>query len=260
MSKQSTQLETVYLADVLKSVTRETRLLGTVSDPVAQELLGSISIAALDKQLSALGIKNLRPLNAGASSVVLDAGEKVVRIGHGDSIPRPNIAEVLQAEHAGSVGGLRFEVLPKVDTKNITEDDVRQLQAQLSERGYKWGDAAPDNVGRFNGKLVVTDPGGLERDYSQSRANAVGEKRADAFLNLPKTDALAKFPELHATFESAAKAENRAKATFFGNPAGVVQVMDSFRLKVAEQLRAGQLAKDIQRDVLRDRASGPGRG
>lgn len=87
----------------------------------------------------------------------------------------------------------------------------------------------------------------------------IAHNRADAFLNLPKHDALARFPELRATFDSAAKAENRAKAAFLGNPAGVGQVMDSFRLKVAEQLRSGKLAGEPQRDSLRDRYSGPDR-
>jgi hypothetical protein len=94
----------------------------------------------------------------------------------------------------------------------------------------------------------------------QQDTTSTAEKRADAFLNLPKTDALAKFPELRSTFESTAKAENKAKAAFLGNPAGVAQVMDGFRLKVAEQLRAGQLAQDIHRDSVRDRPNIQDRG
>jgi hypothetical protein len=94
---------------------------------------------------------------------VLDAGDKVVRVGVGEVYPRPDLAEVLQADKAGQVGHLRYDVLPNADVHGITADEVRFLQVQLAQRGYHWSDAAPDNAGRVAGRLVVTDPGGLAK-------------------------------------------------------------------------------------------------
>ena len=103
----------------------------------------------------------MRPLSGGASSVVLDAGEQVVRIGIGPLVDRPRIPEMLQVRAAGTVVGLHYEVLPKANTRDITQADVDLMSNQLSERGYAWGDAAKDNLGRHEGRLVVIDPGGL---------------------------------------------------------------------------------------------------
>ena len=150
------------LIEALNASTRETRW-GTVPDPVAREVLNSRSIHDLDRELAALGMKDLQPLSAGASSVVLQTGGKVVRVGVGEPAPRPNIPEVLQAEQSGSVGYLRYEVLPRVETHGITPADVQQLHGQLKSRGYEWGDAGPDNAGKLDGRLVVTDPGGISR-------------------------------------------------------------------------------------------------
>ena len=149
------------LIEALKASTRDTRLAGTVPDPIAEDVLKSRSVNALDAELASQGLRDLRPLGGGASSVVLDGGDKVVRIGIGEDAPRPNLPEVLQAERHGTVGNLRFEVLPKAETKGISEADVKELQASLKARGYEWDDAAADNAGRVNGRLVVTDPGGV---------------------------------------------------------------------------------------------------
>ncbi|WP_260434743.1 zeta toxin family protein [Burkholderia stagnalis] len=160
------------LLEALSVATRDTRW-GPVPDPVANEVLGSKSVRALDRELASLGIRDLRPLAAGASSVVLDAKDRVVRVGVGESIPRPKVPEVLQAERTGAVGFLRYEILPKVDTRGITQADVQALQDSLQRRGYVWGDAAPDNIGRLEGRLVITDPGGI------SPANPTKEMNGD---------------------------------------------------------------------------------
>lgn len=151
----------VGLVEALRAATRESRLVGPVPDPIAQDVLRARNLDALERELAASGVRGLKPLSGGASSVVLDAGENVVRIGYGEDIPRPDIPEVLQASQHGAVGGLRYEVLPKVDTASITPEDVATLTAQLAARGYQWGEAGSDNAGRHNGRLVVTDPGGV---------------------------------------------------------------------------------------------------
>jgi hypothetical protein len=151
------------LVGALTATTRETRLLGTTQDPVARDILESQHLQALDHKLASLGIRDLQPIAAGASSVVLDAGQDVVRVGMGDITPRPVIPEVLQAQREGTIGGLRYEILPKVEVTGISEQDVGAMLARLAERGYQWADAGIDNLGRINGQLVVTDPGGLQR-------------------------------------------------------------------------------------------------
>ncbi|WP_232484366.1 zeta toxin family protein [Burkholderia ubonensis] len=172
------ETETSGLLEALSAASRDTRW-GVVPDAVAKEVLGAKSVRALDRELASLGIRDLRPLAGGASSVVLDAKDRVVRVGVGESTPRPNVPEVLQAEHAGSVGYLRYEILPKVDTRGITQADVQSLQDVLKRRGYVWGDAGPDNVGRIDGRLVVTDPGGV------SPANPTKEMSGDRQKQTP---------------------------------------------------------------------------
>lgn len=157
------ELATSGLIDALGSTTRETRLLGNVPDPVAQEVLNSHSVKLLDRELVSQGFRDLRPLAAGASSVVLDAGDKVVRIGLGEGATRPNIPEMLQALRSGTVGVLRYEILPKIDTHGISEADVQAMETMMKERGYRWDDAAADNLGRQNGRLVISDPGGISQ-------------------------------------------------------------------------------------------------
>ncbi|TXT28378.1 MAG: Uncharacterized protein FD131_3155 [Rhodocyclaceae bacterium] len=151
------------LIGALAATTRETRLVGTTQDPVARDLIESQHLQALDQKLASLGIRDLKPIAAGTSSVVLDAGQDVVRVGMGDLTPRPIIPEVLQAQREGVIGGLRYEILPKVEVTGITEHDVSLMQSRIAERGYQWTDAGIDNLGRINGQLVVTDPGGLQR-------------------------------------------------------------------------------------------------
>lgn len=179
----------------LAAATRSTNLLGVVPDPIAQEVLASKSLELLGEELAGHGIRDLQPFAAGASSVVLRAGEKVVRLGLGDPVHRPAIPEVLQAERSGAVGFIRYEVLPKVDTDGITDAEVQALQERLQASGYEWGDAAPDNAGRHEGRLVVTDPGGVralaiapnlpkrsnmsERDVTGQTSNDLSEVAAE---------------------------------------------------------------------------------
>ena len=160
ISVAQSQPFTDSLIRALKASERTTRW-GVQPDPIAQDVLRSRSLGKLGQKIATLGLPPVRPLSGGASSVVLDAGEQVVRIGIGPLVDRPRIPEMLQVRAAGTVGGLHYEVLPKANTRDITQADVDLMSNQLSERGYAWGDAAKDNLGRHEGRLVVIDPGGL---------------------------------------------------------------------------------------------------
>ena len=151
------------LVNALNNSTRESSLVGKIIDPIAQDVLNSNSIKSLDGILASHGIRDLKPLSGGASSVVLDAGDKVVRLGLGEVTPRPNIPEVIQPLASGTVGYLRYEILPKINTKNISKLDVKTMETMMENRGYLWDDAAIDNLGRLDGKLVILDPGGISK-------------------------------------------------------------------------------------------------
>ena len=133
----------------------------TVIDPHAAEILKSSpgTLDAIDKFLKTVGVEETKPLAGGASSVVLDAGDKVVRLGQGKvDTGQPDIPEVLKSISSAEINGIRVEVNPKVTTTGITDADVETMKATLAAKGYAWGDAGTDNLGRLpNGKLVVID-------------------------------------------------------------------------------------------------------
>lgn len=153
------------LSEVLRSAKRNTSF-GLQPDPIAEQLLGNIGIAndlrLLETKLWDLGIEVVGVHGAGASSIVLDAGKFVVRLGAGECIPRPFIAELLQAPAYGKTGSVRWEVLPKIDTASITETDVDILSEALAGKSCELVDAGTDNLGRLpSGRLVIIDPGAV---------------------------------------------------------------------------------------------------
>jgi hypothetical protein len=150
-------------------------------DPVAQDILSvPDAVRVLEGVFTTAGLCNLRPLSGGVSSVVLDAGSKVVRLGMGKIPLRPKIPEVLQAEQSGAVEGIRYEVLPKADTENISEADVAAMSAALLHRGYKFSDPGADNIGRHEGRLVVLDSGAVEPLQRLQKAAAAAENSGPA--------------------------------------------------------------------------------
>lgn len=86
-------------------------------------------------------------------------------------------------------------------------------------------------------------------DQSQFRTGDVAIKRADAFLNMPKVQAISQYPELKPVFDQATKAENLAAAAMLGNPKGVARVMEVYRSKVAEHLRSGAIVQEAPRQL-----------
>lgn len=210
---------------------RDTRF-GPQPDPVAQDVLRAVDMSRLDRALAEHGIENLRPLSAGASSVVFDAGDRVVRLGLGDVVQRPNIPEVLQTQASGTVGNVRYEILPKASTENITEGDVLQMHAALDRRGFRFSDPGTDNLGRIGNQMMVIDPGAVAKaaDYAEkiiARETDTGTPTADALKMATEEASLAQSDlkavadrlgleaedaELRDVLEAAANSERWAKA------------------------------------------------
>ena len=148
----------------LKNATRNNRLIGTVPDPVAQDLLGSSSLPATLDLLSTEGLTSVAGvLGAGAGSIVLDTNLGALRMGVGplaNPVVSPNVNQVIKS---GVVKGIRYEVSPKADTSNITDKDVADMTASLAAEGLVFSDPGKDNLGRVNGKLVVIDSGSISK-------------------------------------------------------------------------------------------------
>ncbi len=150
------------LRSTLQAATRETRF-GAVQDPIAQSVVTSASFDKLAEQLPSIGVSAVSGvLGAGASSVVLDTPEGALRIGFGSDVALPKSSSVIAPIQSGEVGGLRYQLMPKADTTNITDADVQSVAKALAVDGLKLTDAGTDNIGRVDGKLVVIDPGAVE--------------------------------------------------------------------------------------------------
>ncbi|WP_126242981.1 zeta toxin family protein [Burkholderia gladioli] len=265
------------LREVLRSMTRNVpNLGGHYPDPVAQDIANSPHFAALEARLRALGLTHLTPLDARASSVVLAADDKhVVRLGTGELVQRPKIPEVLQPVASGEAGSLRYEVMPRADTRGITPADADRMAAALERQGYHWGDKGADNLGVINGRVVVLDPGGIEpmreerrQELSRQAEPAKAEKapepdagvdtaraprrravdhardaeRGRAFDTLGRDQALALFPELDAAYHHLETQTELATV-----PSAEIE-----RANLSEQIHRGRLPEgDVPDDVSR---------
>lgn len=177
----------------LSRATREVTIGGeriTAEDPIAADVLRSRDISALSDELKKHGITKVKPLSGGASSVVLDAGNRVVRLGTGELKARANIPEMLQAQASGTVGNIRYEILPKADLAGITDADVADMGAALSRRGYSFSDPGADNLGRVNGRMAVLDPGAVSKELKSSVDYAEKVLARETDTGTPTADAL----------------------------------------------------------------------
>lgn len=205
------------LRQVLQQLTRPSRIPGMVGelipDPIAQDLLSFPALDSVAAQLRAYGINQLQPLGYGASSVVLDAGDgRVVRLGIGHLVSVPSIPEVVQPLAAGMAGPVRFEIMPRAETRYMTDADVREIAIRLAQRGYEFSDAGIDNIGRLDGRVVVIDPGAVtERPRRRGNDDAIhqahetcddaNQKGTCTMIASSKYDVLRAFPDVKAMLE-----------------------------------------------------------
>ncbi len=105
-------------------------------------------------------LKDLECYNGGFSSVMI-IGDKVLKTGEKNTyeIPydkrflQPVIREYIKSERKCRGGYYDVhecvEVYERVDTENITDDDVYLVFKELLEKGILWADASPRNLGRL---------------------------------------------------------------------------------------------------------------
>ena len=130
----------------------------TAVDPRAISLFSQKStVDTIEQELSKLGIGSLKFIGSGKDSLAYDAGNSVVKFSPG-GLKRysSNIPEQLRPSFAKLIEGYGVEVMPKVDTK-VTESDLEELKKIITSKGYQWGDAAVDNMGKLGNRLVVID-------------------------------------------------------------------------------------------------------
>lgn len=130
----------------------------TAVDPRAISLFSQKStVDTIEQELSKLGIGSLKFIGSGKDSLAYDAGNSVVKFSpSGLKRYSSNIPEQLKPSFAKLIEGYGVEVMPKVDTK-VTESDLEELKKIITSKGYQWGDAALDNMGKLGNRLVVID-------------------------------------------------------------------------------------------------------
>jgi hypothetical protein len=153
------------VADALSQVLVPSRVPGMEGEaslhPNAEQMLRDPeSLAKVDQFLAKNGIDGVAPLKDGygTSSIVLDAGDKVVRLSPYGLRAASKIPEYVKPLAAMESKGIGAEIMPKLDTANITQADVETMQAKLAKRGLVWPDGGVDNLGRdAKGKLHILD-------------------------------------------------------------------------------------------------------
>lgn len=147
------------LSMILSSCQRKTSW-GLVDDPIAQDILKSPDLQQLEESLKEL-LPILKPLSYGTFHLVLCADENIVRLGLGTLQDRPNITEILQPIKQEQIGTLKYEIMPKADTKNVNKKHLDFILDQLEDKDYYWGDAGLDNIGLIDNKPVIIDSEGV---------------------------------------------------------------------------------------------------
>lgn len=157
------------LQKALRESTRPSRWNANSPDPHATDLLSYKRapevLDGIAGHLAEQGIEDVRPLSGGFESVVLDAGDRVAKIGMGaprDSELPAGVLGVLPYESTARFGPFRVELQKKVSTKRpdgspILDEDVANLESLLGQQWWDWGDAATDNMAFSGDQPVVID-------------------------------------------------------------------------------------------------------
>ena len=125
------------------------------SETEQNKLLDSIEIMIKEiAKFENVGLEDIKYVGRGGSSNVLEIGDKIFKTGfmrYGYEIPyHPRILEsILRHKVEDSSYFYYIELLEKVDTKNISDEDVQKVYNELREDGILWYDVKANNLGRL---------------------------------------------------------------------------------------------------------------
>lgn len=147
--------------------------------------------------LEEIGLRRFpRQIRVGYSSLVFPFGDIVVRLSkkaHREP-PRMNEPEILQPLYKQDLPHeMTVEILPRVETKNVSRTDVLDLQISLIKRGLYFFDGKTPNIGKLpDGTPIIVDGGAvvsrdrfLMMDNASSENIAGGAKRINQRINYP---------------------------------------------------------------------------
>lgn len=120
-----------------------------------RKLLQSIELIVKEiAEFENVVLEDIKYIGRGGSSNVLEIGNKILKTGfirYGYEIPyHPRILEsVLRHKVEDSSYFYFIELLEKVDTKNISDEDVQKVYNDLRNDGILWYDVKANNIGRL---------------------------------------------------------------------------------------------------------------
>ena len=118
---------------------------------------------------------NAKIIGYGETSVTLDVGDQIIKISclpvNQDMINETDglvaKADNLKTIKVNNSDSVNIYTMEKLDTSNITEEDVSDMFCKLREKGYVWGDLKTDNLGRnSNGDIQLLDYGQIFKEGS----------------------------------------------------------------------------------------------
>ena len=135
-----------------------------ISEKILKENDQSVveNIKEIISKYEVINNQKIKYIDRGGVATVFEIGDKVIKF---DSYTNKNLTKNIPliadvAEKVSyNVNGIerKMEIIEKLDTKNITMDDVQYVYNVLRSKGFIWLDGKEDNLGRTVNK-DVTDP------------------------------------------------------------------------------------------------------
>ena len=170
------------LKETLSGMTSPTKGSGVVAkNEVSSGIVESKDFDPIRSELSKKGLSSFTVLGSGKTSAVLESGGKAVRIQKGSMTEFPKIDGMVKVESTDKVGDLSYAITEKVDSSDITEEEIASVKDSLAKQGYELSDSGVKNIGRTaDGKLVVTSANAIkktnpEEDTGQPSAKTIKE-------------------------------------------------------------------------------------
>lgn len=145
-------------------IKRNEEMINFFEEPEPEIVIDNRLVAAF---LDSMGIKKFGFLDTGNNALVFDIGNgQVLRLAtlSEEKDRRPDIPQVLQPVYTKIVSHTRIEVLPKLNTKDVTKEHLQELAGVLKNSKYNFHDQALGEIGLlFDGTPVIVDGGAVLR-------------------------------------------------------------------------------------------------